>query len=325
LHETLTQIQNMGIIPVVKIEDPARALPLAQALKDGGLPCAEITFRTGAAKEAIRNIASAHPDMLLGAGTVLSSAQADDAVAAGAKYIVSPGFNPAVVSHCVKKGIPIVPGCSTPSDMERAIEAGLEAVKFFPAEESGGVNYIKAVSAPFPMLKFIPTGGVGIGNLNNYLSLNAVLACGGSWMVKTELINEGRFETIAVLAREAIAVMLGFRLSHLGFNTANEKEAETTAGLWEKLFNFPLRQGAKSVFASPWFEHMKAPFLGERGHIAIGTLSVNRAAAYLKRQGCDFRDETAVFNSKGELTTIYLKDEIAGFAVHLMQISQEKT
>ncbi|MDR0389719.1 MAG: bifunctional 4-hydroxy-2-oxoglutarate aldolase/2-dehydro-3-deoxy-phosphogluconate aldolase [Spirochaetaceae bacterium] len=320
MHEVLQEIQNMGIIPVVKIEDPASALPLAQALKDGGLPCAEITFRTGAAKEAIQNIAAAHPDMLLGAGTVLSAAQADDAIAAGAKYIVSPGFNPAVVSHCVKKGIPIIPGCSTPSDMERAIEMGLEAVKFFPAGESGGVSYIKAVSAPFPMLKFIPTGGVSAENLNSYLALNAVLACGGSWMVKAELINEGRFAEITALTKEALAVMLGFRLSHLGFNTASEEEANTTAGLWEKLFNFPVRQGAKSIFAHPWFEHMKAPFLGERGHIAIGTLSINRAAAYLKRQGCSFRDESATFNNKGELAAIYLKDEIAGFAIHLKQI-----
>jgi 2-dehydro-3-deoxyphosphogluconate aldolase/(4S)-4-hydroxy-2-oxoglutarate aldolase len=321
MHETLKQIGDIGIVPVVKIEDPARAVPLAKALKEGGLPCAEITFRTGAAKEAIQNIAASHPDMLLGAGTVLSAAQADDAVAAGATYIVSPGFNPAVVSHCVKKGIPIIPGCSTPSDMERAIEAGLEVVKFFPAGESGGVNYIKAVSAPFPILKFIPTGGVSAENLNSYLSLNAVLACGGSWMVKAELINEGRFDEITRLTKEAVNVMLGFRLSHVGFNTKSEDEARLTAGLWEHLFNFPVRPGGSSIFAGPYFEHMKAPFLGAHGHIAIGTLSVDRAMAYLKRQGRDFKTETAKFNAKGSLNAIYLKDEIAGFAIHLVQIS----
>jgi 2-dehydro-3-deoxyphosphogluconate aldolase/(4S)-4-hydroxy-2-oxoglutarate aldolase len=321
MHETLKQIRDMGIIPVVKIEDPAKALPLAKALKDGGLPCAEITFRTGAAKEAIQNIAKAHPDMLLGAGTVLSAAQADDAVAAGATYIVSPGFNPAVVSHCVKKGIPIIPGCSTPSDMERAIEAGLEAVKFFPAGESGGVNYIKAVSAPFPMLRFIPTGGVSVENLNSYLSLSAVLACGGSWMVKADFINEGRFDEIARLAKEAVHTMLGFRLSHLGFNTQSADEALFTAGLWEELFNFPVRPGSASTFAGPYFEHMNAPFLGSHGHIAIGTLSVDRAVAYLKRQGRDFKMETAKFNDRGSLSSIYLKDDIAGFAIRLTQLA----
>ncbi|MDR1210661.1 MAG: bifunctional 4-hydroxy-2-oxoglutarate aldolase/2-dehydro-3-deoxy-phosphogluconate aldolase [Spirochaetaceae bacterium] len=319
MHETLKQIGDMGIIPVVKIEDPAKALPLAKALKDGGLPCAEITFRTGAAKEAIQNIAKVHPDMLLGAGTVLSAAQADDAVAAGARYIVSPGFNPAVVSHCVKKGIPIIPGCSTPSDMERAIEAGLEAVKFFPAGESGGVNYIKAVSAPFPMLKFIPTGGVSAENLNSYLSLNAVLACGGSWMVKAELINEGRFDEIAALTRKALNTMLGFNLSRLGFNTADGESAGSTAGLWEKFFDFPLRQGDSSVFAGPWFEHLNAPGPGKHGHIVIGTLTIHRAVAWLKRRGYGFRDESAETNSKGELTGMYLKDEIAGFAIRLVQ------
>jgi 2-dehydro-3-deoxyphosphogluconate aldolase/(4S)-4-hydroxy-2-oxoglutarate aldolase len=305
MHEVLKQIGDMGIIPVVKIDDPAKALPLAKALREGGLPCAEITFRTGAAKEAIQKISGAYPDMLLGAGTVLSAAQADDAVAAGAKYIVSPGFNPAVVAHCVKNGVPIIPGCSTPSDMEKAIETGLEAVKFFPAGESGGVNYIKAVSAPFPMLRFIPTGGISAENLNSYLALNAVLACGGSWMVKAELINGGRFEEIAALTREALNTMLGFKLSRLGFNTADGEGIRGKAPLWEKFFLFTVRQDSAS---------------GSGKHIAMETLNINRALAYLKRQGCAFRDETASANSRGELSSIFLKDEIAGFAIQLVQV-----
>jgi 2-dehydro-3-deoxyphosphogluconate aldolase/(4S)-4-hydroxy-2-oxoglutarate aldolase len=309
----------MGIVPVVKIDDPAKALPLAKALIEGGLPCAEITFRTSAAKEAIQKIAGAYPDMLLGAGTVLSIAQADDAVAAGAKYLVSPGFNPVVVAHCAKKGVPIVPGCSTPSDMEKAVEAGLRVVKFFPAEESGGLNYIKAVSAPFPMLKFIPTGGINAENLNSYLAFNAVLACGGSWMVKAGLINEGRFDEITRLTREAVNTMLGFTLSRLGFNTKSEAEARSTARLWEKIFNFPVKEGGASIYAGSCFEHMKAPFLGEHGHIVIGTRSVSRAVACLKRQGSEFKMETAAFNDKGTLNAVYLKDEIAGFAVQLVE------
>jgi 2-dehydro-3-deoxyphosphogluconate aldolase/(4S)-4-hydroxy-2-oxoglutarate aldolase len=321
MHEVLKNIQDMGIIPVVKIDDPAGALPLARALKDGGLPCAEITFRTGAAEEAIAAIAKAFPDVLLGAGTVLNTEQVDRALAAGAAYIVSPGFNPAVVAHCVKKGIPIIPGCSTPSDMEKAIEAGLPVVKFFPAEESGGLKFIKAVSAPFPMLKFIPTGGINAENLNAYLSFAPVIACGGSWMVKAGLINEGRFDEITRLTQEAVNTMLGFRLSHLGFNTGSEDEARSSARLWEKIFNFPVNEGGASIFAGPYFEHMKAPFLGEHGHIAIGTLSVSRAVAYLERRGYEFKMETAKFNDRGALNSVYLKDEIAGFAVHLMQIA----
>ena len=318
MHEVLNQIQDLGIVPVVKIDDPARAVPLAQALKDGGLPCAEITFRTDAAKEAMKQINGKIPGMLMGAGTVLTTAQVDSAAECGAKFIVSPGYNSSIVDYCIKKGIPVVPGCSTPSDMEKAIEAGLEVVKFFPAEESGGLAYIKAVSAPYTMLKFIPTGGINADNLNSYLSFNRILACGGSWMVKAELINEGRFEEISRLTKEAINAMLGFRLAHLGINTKNEDEAMKAAGLWEKIFNFPVKPGSASVFAGPWFEHMKAPNLGEHGHIAIGTLDMKRAIAYLKRQGFDFNMEAAKANDKGEITAIYLKDEIAGFAVHLV-------
>jgi 2-dehydro-3-deoxyphosphogluconate aldolase/(4S)-4-hydroxy-2-oxoglutarate aldolase len=321
MHEILNQIQNMGIIPVVRIDDPARALPLAKALQDGGLPCAEITFRTAAAEQSIAEISKAFPGILLGAGTVLNPGQVDRAVAAGAAYIVSPGFNPLTVDYCVKKGIPVIPGCSSPSDMERAIERGLEAVKFFPAEESGGLDYIKAVSAPFPMLKFIPTGGINAENLNAYLSFTPVMACGGSWMVKAGLINEGRFDEIARLAKEAVSIMLGFRLSHVGFNTGSEEEARSSARLWEKIFNFPVKEGGSSIFAGPYFEHMKTPFLGRYGHIAVGTLSLSRAAAYLKRRGYEVKTETAKFNDRGELSAVYLKDEIAGFAVHLVQVN----
>ena len=320
MHEVLRQIQDMGIVPVVKIDDPGKAVPLARALKAGGLPCAEITFRTAAARESIAHISREVPDVLLGAGTVLTTEQVDDAAAAGARYIVSPGFNPLVVAHCAKKGIPIVPGCAHPSDMERAIEAGLEVVKFFPAEESGGLSYIKAVSAPFSMLKFIPTGGVNAGNLNSYLSFGRIAACGGSWMVKAELINEGRFDEITRLTTEAVNTMLGFRLAHVGINTKSEEEASRAAGTWEKLFNFSVKPGSSSIFADAFFEHMKTPFLGEHGHIAIGTLSINRAVAYLKRRGFGFKEETAKTNEKGELAAIYLQDEIAGFAIHLVQL-----
>jgi 2-dehydro-3-deoxyphosphogluconate aldolase/(4S)-4-hydroxy-2-oxoglutarate aldolase len=218
LDAIIKEIAAIGIVPVIKINDPKDAVPLARALYDGGLPAAEVTFRTACAKEAIERICTELPDMLVGAGTVLTPKQADEAAAAGAKFIVSPGLNPTVVRHCVEKGIPIVPGCVSPSDIERALELNLDTVKFFPAEQAGGIAMIKAMSAPYSGVSFMPTGGISPKNLNDYLSFPKVVACGGSWMVKEELIAEGRFEEITALAREAVMTMLGFELAHVGIN-----------------------------------------------------------------------------------------------------------
>lgn len=205
------QIKKLGIVPVVVLEDSKDALPLAKAFIKGGLPCAEITFRTDAAEESIRLMSEHNPQMLIGAGTVLTIEQADQAIAAGAKFIVSPGFNPRVVKHCIEKAVPVIPGCSTPSDMEQALELGLEVVKFFPAEPAGGLNYIKAVAAPYTKLLFMPTGGISPANVKEYLSYNRILACGGSWMAKDSLIKEGKFEQIEELTRQAADLTAAFR------------------------------------------------------------------------------------------------------------------
>lgn len=199
-------IAGIGIVPVIAIKDIEKAVPLAQALLRGGIPCAEVTFRTAEGEEAIRRMVAEVPEVLVGAGTVLTPQQAERALAAGAKFAVSPGFNPKVVDRCLEIGLPILPGCATPTDMEQAIERGLTVVKFFPAGPSGGLPYIKAVAAPYPMLRFMPTGGVGPGNLGEYLAFEKVLACGGSWMVKPELVEEGRFDAIEQLCREAVAI-----------------------------------------------------------------------------------------------------------------------
>lgn len=207
MHEILQKIQEIGIVPVVVLDDAKNAAPLAKALCDGGLPCAEVTFRTEAAEESIRTMAEQFPDMLIGAGTILSTEQVDRAVAAGAKFIVSPGFNPKVVNYCMEKGIPITPGCCTPSEVERAIEHGLEVVKFFPAEQAGGLPMIKAMAAPYTSIKFMPTGGINPTNVKDYLAYNKIIACGGSWMVKEDLIKAGDFETITELAKEAVEIV----------------------------------------------------------------------------------------------------------------------
>jgi len=204
MQEIIDKLGKIGIIPVITINNADNAVPLARALISGGLHCAEITFRTAAAEESIRRIAREYPDMLTGAGTVLSIEQADRAVAAGARFVVSPGLNPKVVGHCVEKGIPIIPGCATPSDIEQALEFGLSVVKFFPAEQAGGIEYIKAVSAPYPNVRFIPTGGINAQNIRRYLAFDRVLACGGSWMASADLIAAGDFEKIASLSREAL-------------------------------------------------------------------------------------------------------------------------
>lgn len=207
MHETLVKIQETGIVPVVVLEDAKDAAPLAKALCEGGLPCAEVTFRTAAAEEAIRIMVKEFPQMLVGAGTVLTTEQVDRAVAAGAKFIVSPGLNPRIVKYCVEKGILIVPGCSNPSDVEQALENGLDVVKFFPAEQAGGLAMIKAMAAPYVGVKFMPTGGINAQNVKEYLAYNRILACGGSWMVKGDLVKAGEFTKITELAKEAAAIV----------------------------------------------------------------------------------------------------------------------
>ncbi len=318
MNEVLEKIQKIGIVPVVVLDDAKDAAPLAKALCEGGLPCAEVTFRTAAAEESIRIMAKEFPEMLVGAGTVLTTEQVDRAVNAGAKFIVSPGLNPTVVKYCVDKGIPVTPGTSNPSDVEVAISLGLDVVKFFPAEQAGGLNMIKAMAAPYTQMKFMPTGGINAKNLNSYLAFDKILACGGSWMVKKELVAAGEFDKIRDLTREAVQTMLGFELAHVGINCSNEAEAEKTADAFDGLFGFTKKVGNSSVFAGTAIEAMKSAGRGANGHIAISTNSVARAKNYLELMGYKFDESTAKF--KGEkMTAIYLSDEIGGFAVHLVQ------
>ena len=201
------EFEKIGIIPVVVLDKPEDAKPLAKVLCEGGLPCAEVTFRTAAAEESIRIMAKEFPNMLVGAGTVLTPEQVDRAVNAGAKFIVSPGLNPKVVKHCLDKNIPVTPGTQTPSEMEQALELGLKVVKFFPAEPAGGLNMIKAVAAPYVDLKFIPTGGISAKNVRDYLGFKKILACGGSWMVKKDLVNEGKWDELLKLVKEAAEIV----------------------------------------------------------------------------------------------------------------------
>ena len=206
MKEIAEKFQKFGVVPVVVLEDTKDAVPLAKALVEGGLPCAEVTFRTEAAEESIRFMAEQFPEMLVGAGTVLTTEQVDAAVGAGAKFIVSPGFDSKIVDYCLEKDIPVFPGCITPSEVAQAVKRGLKVVKFFPAEQFGGVATIKAMAAPYTMLKFMPTGGVSLKNLKDYLSCDKILCCGGSWMVKGDMIKAGEFDKISEMAKDAVAL-----------------------------------------------------------------------------------------------------------------------
>ena len=317
MNPILEQFGRYGIIPVVKIDRAEDAVPLAKALCDGGLPVAEVTFRTAAAAEAIAAMCKAYPEMLVGAGTVLTTAQVDAAIAAGARFIVSPGLNPKVVSYCIEKNIPVTPGVTSPSEIEQALELGLEVVKFFPAEASGGLAKIKAMAAPYGGIRFMPTGGINADNLNSYLAYDRVLACGGSWMVSADLINAGDFAKITELTREAVAKMLGFAIKHVGINSENETEAKRTADLFSTIFGFPQLEIPASYFCGQGIEVMKTMGRGKMGHIAIMTWSVERAMAYLERNGVELDYSTLRKDAKGKPEFIYLKQDFGGFDIHL--------
>ena len=207
--ELIKKIEDIKIVPVVVLNDAENAKPLAKALCEGGLPCAEVTFRTGAAEESIRIMHEAYPEMMVGAGTVLTTEQVERAVSAGASFIVSPGFDPEIVDYCIEKSIPVFPGCITPSEIAQAVKRGLKVVKFFPAEQFGGVDTIKALAAPYVGLKFMPTGGINAGNIKDYLECKSIIACGGSWMVKGNIIEAKEFERIKEMTITAVSLAKG--------------------------------------------------------------------------------------------------------------------
>jgi 2-dehydro-3-deoxyphosphogluconate aldolase / (4S)-4-hydroxy-2-oxoglutarate aldolase len=317
--DMIKQLSLAGMIPVIKITDADDAVPLCTALLNGGLPVAEITFRTDAAEESIRRVHRELPRVMLGAGTVLTTEQVDLAAAAGAAYIVSPGINPEVVRHCQKVGIPVVPGCSTASDIEVALSLGLKTVKFFPAEAAGGLPMIKALSGPYVDVSFVPTGGINEVNLLEYLNFPKVIACGGSWMVDQKAIEAKDWAKIEELTTSAVNRMLGFELKHVGVNSGDPDTAMKDAQALAEILGWPVKNGNSSVFTGTAFEFMKKPFRGTHGHIALGTNYLQRARWYLEQKGYAFDDESSYYKD-GKLTAIYFKDEIAGFAWHLLQI-----
>ncbi len=318
MNNILKELSNYGIIPVIKIDKSEDATPLAKALIEGGLPVAEITFRTNAAEEVIKILTGKIPELLVGAGTVLSVESAKKAIKAGAKFIVAPGLNPKVVEYCIETKIPVIPGVNSPGQVETGIDYGLDILKFFPAEESGGAAFLKAIAPCYPQVKFVPTGGINQNNLVSYMALPNVAACGGSWMVKADLISAKKFDEIIRLTREAIQLLLGFQLAHLGVNHENEKKAKETASVFSGYFNYPVSDSGNSILIGKDFEVLKSPGRGRNGHIAIAANDIHRAIFYLERRGLKELKDTR-YEKDGKLRSTFFDIDLAGFAVHLLQ------
>jgi 2-dehydro-3-deoxyphosphogluconate aldolase/(4S)-4-hydroxy-2-oxoglutarate aldolase len=303
---------------VVVIDDAADAVDSAKALLAADLDIMEITMRTDAGIEAIKNVRKACPQMLVGAGTVLTVEKAAEAVEAGAQFIVTPGFNPPVVKWCVEHQIPITPGCVTPTEIDMALSYGIKVLKFFPANVYGGLEAMKALSGPFGGVKFIPTGGVNGDNLGEYIGAPFIHAVGGSWLCSKADIAAGNFGKITALSADARKKVLGFEVAHICINTADAEESMAVCGEFEKAFGFATKAGSSSNFSSSFIEVMKSPYLGDKGHIAVRTNSISAAIAELSKKGYEADMETAKF--KGDkMIAVYLKNSFGGFAVHLLQ------
>ncbi len=319
MNDICKKIHDIGIVPVIALENVEDAAPLAKALCNGGLPVAEVTYRTAAAHDAMIEMRKACPDMIIGAGTVTNRAQVDSAIDAGAEFIVSPGFNPDTVAYCQEKGIPVLPGTANAADLEMALAYNLDVVKFFPAEPLGGLKMIKALAAPYNKLKFMPTGGVNEKNINDYLNDPVILACGGTWMIDKKALAEKNFDKIEELTRGAVNTMLGIKIKHIGVNEENGNGLEL-ANAFAEFFGGKVRETSKGWFGSELVEVMsEAKKKGTHGHIAVQVNNVDRAKRYFESRGYAFDEESATFDEKGNMKFIYFKDEIGGFAIHLVK------
>ena len=316
--DALTRLGNAGLIPVVVIDNAEDAVPAAKALLAGGIDVMEITFRTAAAPDAIAAVAKECPEMLVGAGTVITLEQCQKACSCGAKFIVAPGFDETVVKWCVENDVCITPGVVTPTEIMAALKYGLKVLKFFPAGVFGGLSAMKALSGPFGGVKFIPTGGVNAKNCGEFIAAPYVFAVGGSWICPKAEVAAHNFDNITALCKEARTAMLGYSVDHLGINCNDAEESLSVCSELGEAFDFTTKLGNSSNFASSGVEVMKSDYLGTNGHIAIRTNAIEMAVADLTKKGFTVDMETAKYKN-GALTAVYLKKEIGGFAVHLKQ------
>lgn len=314
----LERLHNAAVVPVVVLDNADDAVPTAKALLAGGVDVMEITFRTAAAVDSIAAVSKECPEMLVGAGTVITLEQCKKAVSLGAKFIVAPGYNDEVVSWCVENNVPITPGCVTPTEIMAAMAHGLKVLKFFPANIYGGLDAMKALSGPFGGIKFIPTGGVNGKNLSEYIAAPFIHAVGGSWLCAKADIAAHNFDKITELCREARKIALGFEFAHMGINTDNAEASMDICTALNDAFGLGVKEGNSSNFAGADVEVTKAPFPGSHGHIAIRSNSLPRAIVELEKRG--FAVDLSTAKYKGDkMIAVYLKREFGGFAVHLLQ------
>ena len=315
--DVLKRLAQSGVVPVVVLEDAKDAVPTAKAMLAGGIDVMEITFRTAAAADSIKAVAQECPDMVVGAGTVINLEQCKLAVECGAKFIVSPGYDEETVAWCCDNGIPVTPGCVTPTEIMMALKHGLKVLKFFPANVYGGLSAIKSLAGPFGGVKFIPTGGVNAQNLAEFISSPYIHAVGGSWICPKADIAAGNFDKITALCKEARKTLLGFEVAHIGINTPDADAAMDVCKAFNDAFDFNVKQGNSSNFASTGVEVMKTMFKGANGHIAIRTNKMIPAIAEMERRGYELDMDSV--KDKNNIKAVYFKNEIGGFAVHLMQ------
>ena len=319
--DVLKRLAQSGVVPVVVLEDAKDAVPTAKAMLAGGIDVMEITFRTAAAADSIKAVAQECPDMVVGAGTVINLEQCKLAVECGAKFIVSPGYDEETVAWCCDNGIPVTPGCVTPTEIMMALKHGLKVLKFFPANVYGGLSAIKSLAGPFGGVKFIPTGGVNAQNLAEFISSPYIHAVGGSWICPKADIAAGNFDKITALCKEARKTLLGFEVAHIGINTPDADAAMDVCKAFNDAFDFNVKQGNSSNFASTGVEVMKTMFKGANGHIAIRTNKMIPAIAEMERRGNELDMDSV--KDKNNIKAVYFKNEIGGYAVHLLQKCSE--
>lgn len=317
--QAIQRILEIGVLPVANIKKPEWAQPLAKAMCDGGIPAIEVLARSQGAFEAMRCMKASQPDMLVGAGTILTCAQAAEAIDAGADFIVSPGFDPELVELCLKRDVAVIPGCTSASEIQQAYNAGLRLLKFFPAQAAGGLAAMKDFAGPFQGLQFLPTGGITLDTLGELLASSVIGACGGSFVAPAELLAREDFQSITERCRQARKIALGFTLAHVGINHASRAESEQTAKCFASLFCMPTIEHSACVFAGSAMECNDFMGPGERGHIGVRTTSMLRACAWLRGNHVELREDYRKYNAAGKLTCVYLKQEIGGFAIHVVQ------
>lgn len=316
--EVMQLVADTGILPVINITDLSTALPLAQAILDGGLKVLEVTLRSDVSLKAISEITKAYPELKIVAGTVLTVEQAQAALDAGAVGIVMPGYDDEIVDFAIEKGVPVVPGCVTAADIQKGMKKGLKVFKFFPACTNGGLEAIKFLAGPFKGVKFLPTAGIGFDNIGTYLKENCIIACGGSFMADAKLLAAKDFDTIRENCKRAKKLSLGFELAHVGINHQGDDEALNTAKTLCKLFDLELRPMNSAVFAGTAVEAVKKGVYGTNGHVGFFTNSMERAIAHFEDMGIALNQDSIKRDAAGNVTCIYLADEIAGFAFHVV-------